>query len=133
MVFIASPWQCHIYHAMQCVERGCHVALEIKGGLYLNEYQPLITLAEQRNRRVYPLENTLFLREILAVHDMVADGVLGEVVYMRGGYRHDLRSLLLDDAGNIGNRDKTESIWRSKFYQHDNGDIYPTHGLALSV
>lgn len=130
LAFIASPWQCHIYHAMQCVERGCHVALEIKGGLYLNEYQPLITLAEQRNRRVYPLENTLFLREILAVHDMVADGVLGEVVYMRGGYRHDLRSLLLDDAGNIGNRDKTESIWRSKFYQHDNGDIYPTHGLA---
>ena len=130
LVFIASPWQYHVHHAMQCVQRGCHVALEIKGGLYFNEYQPLITLAEQRNCHVYPLENTLFLREILAVRNMVAGGVLGKIVYMRGGYRHDLRSLLLDDAGNMGNRGKTESIWRSRYYRQDNGDIYPTHGLA---
>lgn len=32
LVFVASPWQCHVPHALQCVERGCHVALEIKGG-----------------------------------------------------------------------------------------------------
>lgn len=130
LVIVASPWQYHAHHAMQCVTRGCHVALEIKGGLYLNEYQPLIDLAEQKDCFVYPLENTLFLREILAVRDMVAAGILGEIVYMRGGYRHDIRSLLLDDAGNIGNRSKTESVWRSQFYQHENGDLYPTHGLA---
>ena len=34
LVFITSPWQCHVHHAIQCVERRCHVALEIKGGLY---------------------------------------------------------------------------------------------------
>lgn len=34
------------------------------------------------------------------------EGLLGEIVFMRGGYRHDLRRLLLDDAGNIGNREK---------------------------
>lgn len=130
LVFVTSPWQCHVHHAIQCVERGCHVALEIKGGLYIDEYQPLINLAEQKNRRVFPLENTLFQRDILAVCNMVDAGVLGEIVYMRGGYRHDLRSLLLDDAGNIGHRSKTESVWRSKFYQSENGDLYPTHGLA---
>lgn len=130
LVFIASPWQWHVQHALHCVERGCHVALEIKGGLYINEYHPLIELAEQRGCRIYPLENTLFMRENLSVLTLVQSGLLGEIVYMRGGYRHDLRHLLLDDAGNIGNRDKTESIWRSKFYQDDNGDLYPTHGLA---
>lgn len=130
LVLIASPWQWHVQHALHCVERGCHVALEIKGGLYINEYHPLIELAEQRGCRVYPLENTLFMRENLSVFTLVQSGLLGEIVYMRGGYRHDLRHLLLDDAGNIGNRDKTESIWRSKFYQDDNGDLYPTHGLA---
>lgn len=61
---------------------------------------------------------------------MVNAGVFGEIIYMRGGYRHDLRSLLLDDSGNIGHRGKTESVWRSKFYQSENGDLYPTHGLA---
>ena len=55
---------------------------------------------------------------------------MGDIVYMRGGYRHDLRRLLLDDVGHIGNRRKTESVWRSKFYQEENGDLYPTHGLA---
>lgn len=130
LVFVTSPWQWHVHHALQCVERGCRVALEIKGGLYLDEYQPLIRLSEQKNCRVYPLENMLFRREILAVCKMVEAGILGEIVSMRGGYRHDLRSLLLDDAGHIGNRDKTESVWRSRFYQCENADLYPTHGLA---
>lgn len=130
LVFVASPWQCHVQHALKCVERGCHVALEIKGGLYVDEYAPLMARAAQLGRRVYPLENTLFIRENLSVYNMVRAGLLGEIVYMRGGYRHDLRHLLLDDAGHIGNRKKTESVWRSKFYQEENGDLYPTHGLA---
>lgn len=37
---------------------------------------------------------------------MVNAGLFGEIIYMRGGYRHDLRALLLDDAGNIGHRGK---------------------------
>ena len=130
LVFVASPWQCHVRHAIHCVEHGADVALEIKGGLYLDEYKPLIDLARRTGRRVYPLENTLFMRENLSVYNMVRAGVLGEIVYMRGGYRHDLRRLLLDDDGTLGNRSKTESVWRSRFYQEENGDLYPTHGLA---
>lgn len=130
LVFIASPWQLHVTHALYCIQHGCHVALEIKGGLYLHEYQPLIEAAETGKKKIFPLENTLFRQEILAMHNLVRAGELGEVVYMRGGYRHDLRNLLLDDQGNLGNRKKTESIWRSKFYQQENGDLYPTHGLA---
>ena len=38
--------------------------------------------------------------------------------------------MLLDEDGAVGNRDKTESVWRGQFYQEDNGDLYPTHGLA---
>lgn len=32
LVFIASPWQLHVTHALYCIQHGCHVALEIKGG-----------------------------------------------------------------------------------------------------
>ena len=56
LVFVASPWQCHVQHAIHCVEHGADVALEIKGGLYLDEYKPLIDLAERTGKRVYPLE-----------------------------------------------------------------------------
>ena len=89
LVFIASPWQLHVTHALYCIQHGCHVALEIKGGLYLHEYQPLIEAAEAGKKKIFPLENTLFRQEILAMHNLVSAGELGEVVYMRGGYRLD--------------------------------------------
>ncbi len=130
LVFIASPWQYHVQQALECVKYGCHVAIEIKGGLYINEYAPLIELSKQKKCSVYPLENTLFMRENLSMLNIVNKGLLGEIVYMRGGYRHDLRQLLLDDKGYIGNRKKTESVWRGQFYINENGDLYPTHGLA---
>lgn len=130
LVFVTSPWQCHVRHAMRCLERRCHVALEIKGGLHIGEYDSLMRLSGQVGCNVYPLENTLFRRDIQAVCRMVSRGMLGEIVHMRGGYRHDLRSLLLDDSGHLGHRDKTESVWRGRFYQSENGDLYPTHGLA---
>lgn len=129
LVIIASPWECHIEQAMFAIQNGCHVALEIKGGLYIDEYLPLIKAAEQAGKKVYPLENTIFMREHLAILNMVKSGVLGEIVAVKGGYRHDLRKILINEKGEIGN-DKTEGIWRSKFYLNDNGDIYPTHGLA---
>lgn len=43
------------------------------------------------------------------MHNLVSAGELGEVVYMRGGYRHDLRNLLLDDQGNLGNRKRRKA------------------------
>ena len=27
------PWQFHVEQTCQCLQRGCHVALEIKGGV----------------------------------------------------------------------------------------------------
>ena len=33
LVVIASPWACQVEQALYAVRAGCHVALEIKGGL----------------------------------------------------------------------------------------------------
>lgn len=130
LVFVTSPWQCHVEHALRCIEAGSDVAIEIKGGLRVGEYAQLAEKTLQCGRRIYPLENTLFMREVLAMYNLVQEGALGEIVQMRGGYRHDLRELLLDDRGRLGGRQGTESVWRSRFYTGTNADIYPTHGLA---
>ena len=42
----------------------------------------------------------------------------------------NLRDILLDDNGILGGRKGTESVWRSRFYTHNNGDLYPTHALG---
>ena len=130
LVFVSSPWEYHTTHVSECLQHGCRVAVEIKGGLWDGEYHRLIQQAQQQALSVYPLENTLFLREIQSVFRMVTEGFFGELVYLRGGYRHDLRHILLDDEGRIGQRAGTESVWRGRFYQTLNADIYPTHGLA---
>lgn len=131
LVVIASPWQYHVRQAHYALSCGCHVALEIKPALSDNatdEYAPLKTLAEERGLQVLPLENTIFIREIMSVLCMVRAGILGELVHLRGGYRHDLRKILLDSNG----RPTTtgEGAWRFPYYMGKNADIYPTHGFA---
>lgn len=69
LVFITTPWHLHITHATECILRNCHVALEIKGGLCQDEYAPLQEIAQQKGVKVFPLENTLFMQEILAVKE----------------------------------------------------------------
>ena len=130
LVVIASPWQYHIPQAMACAGAGCHIALEIRGGLALGEYDGLTRLAREKGVRIYPLENTVFMRENMALFEMVRQEVFGEIVALRGGYRHDLRDLLVADDGSLGNPHKPEGVWRSHFYTTENGDLYPTHGLA---
>ena len=130
LAIIASPWHCHVEQTNCCLQAGCQVALEIKGGLSVDEYQSVAQLSHEKQLNIYPLENTLFMRENLAVYNMVQEGVLGEVVHMAGGYRHDLRKMLIDPAGKLGNPNSPEGIWRSRFYETENGDLYPTHGLA---
>lgn len=130
LVIIASPWEYHVKQAIIALQAGAHIALEIKGGLQLNEYTPVIKLARQRRLNIYPLENTVFRRENMAMYRLIQEGVLGDIIAMRGGYRHDLRNILVNDKGETRTPDRPESIWRSHFYFEKNADLYPTHGLA---
>ena len=130
LTIIASPWQYHIEQAYFALMHNSHVAMEIKGGFFLGEYDALINLAEKKRLRIFPLENAVFMRENMAMMNLVDEGVLGEIIAAKGGYRHDLRDLLVDEEGNLGNPNKPEGIWRSRFYVQGNGDLYPTHGLA---
>lgn len=130
LVIIAAPWKCHLPQAVTAQEAGCHVALEIKGGLKLNEYQPAIELAAQRHVKIFPLENTVFLRENMALYHLIHQGMLGDIIAMRGGYRHDLRHILTDFPNKTTNTACSESVWRSSFYFEKNADLYPTHGFA---
>jgi len=131
LAVICSPWDCHIPQAVGCLKAGCHVALEIRGGAREGEYAPLADFPG----RVFPLENIIFRRDILAVREMVRAGLFGELVRMQGGYRHDLRAAMTDADGVFGGSaewhdGKSHEVWRAGAYTRLNGDIYPTHSIA---
>lgn len=123
LVVIASPWHCHIAQAMDVIAAGVDVAIEIRGGACVGEYQPLMAQMQRMGRRVFPLENTVFMRECMAVRRMVEAGVFGQLVSLSGGYRHDLRPLLWGTG-------TSSEHWRSQAYRTTNADLYPTHGLG---
>ncbi len=130
LVVIASPWHLHKVQAIDALRAGCHVAIEVKGALDADEYPDIIRQSRQSGKEVFPLENTLFMNDILAINNMVHAGVFGQLVFLQGGYRHDLTYILVDNEGNFGPRNGSESEWRSRYYETENGDLYPTHGLA---
>lgn len=129
LVVIASPWQCHTEQALYCAKAGIHIALEIRGGTSWEDYTPLLEVAEVAGVRIYPLENTVFMREVMAIGQMIEQGVFGEILYLRGGYRHDLRHLLVSPSGELGG-EGAEAAWRVRYYLEQEADLYPTHGFA---
>lgn len=130
LTIVASPWHLHKAQALYALQAGSHVALEVKGALTADEYPELIRQSQQCGRQVFPLENTLFMDDILAIYNMVQAGLFGQLVFLQGGYRHDLTHILIDEEGNFGAHNGTEAEWRSHYYETENGDLYPTHGLA---
>ena len=130
LVIIASPWHLHKEQTIEALKSGCHVAIEVKGALDIDEYPDIIHESRQNKKQVFPLENTLFRNDILAINNMIHAGIFGRLVFLQGGYRHDLTHILIDQTGNFGVQNGSESEWRSKYYETENGDLYPTHGLA---
>jgi hypothetical protein len=71
----------------------------------------------------------------MAVFNMVKKGMFGEILHLQGGYQHDLRGVLFNDADGgsgveFGEKGFSEARWRTQSYIDRNGEIYPTHGLG---
>jgi hypothetical protein len=71
------------------------------------------------------LENVCYFRNVMAVLNMLRQGVFGELVHCEGGYQHDLISagdLLFDRTGALR--------WRGEHFARRNGNLYPTHPIG---
>ncbi|HWJ27547.1 MAG TPA: hypothetical protein VNS32_13465, partial [Flavisolibacter sp.] len=78
-----------------------------------------------------------YRRDVMAVLNMVRQGLFGELIHLQGGYQHDLRPVKFNDGvhpyGNgveFGEKGFSEAHWRTEHSVHRNGDLYPTHGIG---
>jgi len=85
----------------------------------------------------FGLENVCYRRDVMAVLNMVRQGLFGELLHLHGGYQHDLREVKFNDGkqfygGGVefGEKGISEAKWRTNHSVHRNGDLYPTHGLG---
>ena len=137
-VIIATPWEWHKPMIIGSLDAGVkYVGSEVIIGITLEDHWDVVKAAEKHNAQVMMLENVCYRRDVMAVLNMVRQGLFGELIHLQGGYQHDLRDVKFNDGGHgqahgveFGEKAFSEAHWRTEHSVHRNGDLYPTHGIG---
>jgi hypothetical protein len=137
-VVIATPWEWHKPMIIGSLESGIkYVATEVILGITLQDHWDVVKAAEKYQANVMMLENVCYRRDVMAVLNMVRQGLFGELIHLQGGYQHDLREVKFNDGVHtyghgveFGEKGYSEAHWRTDHSVHRNGDLYPTHGIG---
>lgn len=138
VVVIATPWEWHKEMIIGAVESGVkYVGCEVIIGITLQDHWDVVKAAEKHHAHVTMLENVCYRRDVMAVLNMVRQGLFGEIIHLQGGYQHDLREVKFNDGIHpyghgveFGEKGFSEARWRTEHSVHRNGDLYPTHGVG---
>jgi hypothetical protein len=136
-VIIATPWEWHTIQAVAAMKAGKTPAVEVCGASDIQECWELVNTSEATGIPVFGMENVCYRRDVMAVLNMVRQGLFGELIHLQGGYQHDLREVKFNNGkqyygGGVefGEKALSEARWRTNHSVHRNGDLYPTHGLG---
>ncbi len=136
-VIIATPWLWHTKMSVASMKAGVYAGVEVSAANTLEECWDLVNTYESTGVPVMIMENVCYRRDVMAVMQMVREGVFGELIHARCGYQHDLREVKFNDGVNpygggveFGEKGFSEAKWRTKHSLYRNADVYPTHGAG---
>ena len=137
-IVIATPWERHKEMIIGSLESGIkYVGSEVIIGISLEDHWEVVHAAEKYKAHVMMLENVCYRRDVMAVLNMVRQGLFGELIHLQGGYQHDLREVKFNNGTDVygngvefGEKGYSEAHWRTEHSVHRNGDLYPTHGVG---
>ena len=121
-VVIATTWITHAMIAIDAMNAGLHVGMEVGGAASVEECWEMVRTSLRTGKICMLLENCCYCRNEMAVFNMIRKGMFGEIVHMEGGYRHDLRDEICLGRENIHGR-----LYN---FQNRNGELYPTHQIG---
>jgi predicted dehydrogenase len=103
----------------------------------VQECWDLVNVYEETGVPCMFMENVNYRRDIMAILNMVQQGLFGELIHLEGGYQHDLRHVKFNDGQSpygdgvfFNEQGYSEARWRTDHSVHRNGDLYPTHGIG---
>ncbi len=125
-VVIMTGWSGRPQLAIECMEAGKPVAIEVGCADTLEECFALVDTYERTGVPLMMLENCCYGRRELMMLRMVKEGLFGEVVHCAGGYFHYLNECDLFKGID------TDDIphYRLAHYINENRESYPTHELG---
>jgi len=129
-VIIATPWLWHTTMAIAAMERGKAVGVEVPAATTVQECWGLVETHERTGIPFMMMENVCYRRDVMAVLQIVREGLLGEMMHLHCGYQHDLRAVKFNPGAEFGPGANGEAVWRTDHSIHRNGELYPTHGIG---
>lgn len=136
-VIISTPWEWHTVMCIDSMNAKKYVGCEVITGMTIEECWELVRTSEKTGMPLMMLENVCYRRDVMAVLNMVRQGLFGELVHLQGGYQHDLRDVKFNDGKSdhgkgveFGEKGFSEAQWRTQHSINRNGDLYPTHGIG---
>lgn len=116
LIYVCTDWASHVPIALDAMNHGKHVAIEVPAATSLADCWALVDAAERTQRHCTMLENCCYASCHLATMAATRRGRMGTIVHVEGAYIHP-----------IGDR---WTPWRTKANQELRGDLYPTHGMG---
>ena len=129
-VIISTPWLWHFPMAIEAMNARKFVGLEVAGAFSVQNCWNLVNTSEATGVPCMILENACYRRDVMAVLNMVRQGLFGEIIHCHCGYQHDLRAIKFQPGVEFGEKGQAESKWRTKHSIKRNGELYPTHGVG---
>jgi predicted dehydrogenase len=129
-IIIATPWLWHTPMAVASMKAGKYTAVEVPAAVTIEECWDLVNTSEETGIPCMILENVCYRRDVMAVLNMVKQGIFGELIHCQCGYQHDLREVKFNPGVEFGPGANGEAEWRTFQSINRNGDVYPTHGLG---
>ena len=83
LVVVASPNHLHTDHSITALAAGCHVVCEKPFALDLADADRAIAAAERYGRVLSPFQHRRYESHFLKIKELIASGVLGEIVHAR--------------------------------------------------
>jgi len=123
LVIIATPWNDHVPMAIEAMQNGKQVAMEVPAALSIADTWDLVNTAEEMQVNCMMMENVCYGDEELWILNMVKEGVFGTLTHAEAAYIHDLRALMFSKTYYYNQ-------WRVRHHIKDDGNLYPTHGLG---
>lgn len=113
LIYICTPWDQHVNIAVEAMQQGKHVAIEVPAAMTVNECELLVRVAQWTERHCVMLENCCYDTWHLGIKEMVRQGMLGTITHLEGAYIHTL-----------------EDTWMQAQRHSHQGNPYPTHGFG---
>lgn len=129
------PWKWHVPISVAAMTAGKHAATEVPAAETIEECWQLVETAEKTRKYCVMLENCCYFREAMLVHNMVRNGLFGELRHCEAGYQHyggRRRAAGMTPAPPVAADDpaKTPAARRPGARKIHTANSYPTHPIG---